>query len=369
MRSSSILGIAITVALLVMPLGASAQEGFDLTIEDVFAEATSSSSFRYELAVANVGGGPSPPADLLFLWDGEPFDAVAFPELDNGEQRRAEGDLGVPAVGGSGFFEVHVVVNGELVDTAGVEIDLGPVPGEPGDPGDPGEPGEPAGPEDTWPPDWLWPVVIGGGVVVAGSEWVRRRSRRRRWQREAADEPLRGRCRPGQEHTSRSCRPKPRLRSLGPVAIRATDESGQRNPVTAEFGKHSRAARALGAALNARRRGDDAHMAEKLDEAAARLVGAVDGTLKHGSTSWTVDLSGSYEGSSMECTFRRWRCGPDGSWAQAPRRQWKAKAADAATVPIGSLAGCGRRPNSHLVAELRPLLGVFIAAVSEVGGD
>lgn len=211
------------------------------------------------------------------------------------------------------------------------------------------------------------PVLAGLGAVlaaVAAAAYVGRRVVLGRRERVASHAPPTGTARPGDEHVQRLCRPAPDSRKLHALTIQATDEVGHRTDIAAEFGPLSRAQRAVVSAIAAQRAGDDRWRDGKLDESAARLVGAIDGTLPHDGTVWTVTISGSWEGDRMRCTYHRWTCGPDGHWPVEPAASWTRSAPDQGTLDIGTLEGCGRRHASLLVTEVRPLLAGFVIQVA-----
>ncbi len=126
----------------------------------------------------------------------------------------------------------------------------------------------------------------------------------------------------------------------------------------------SRAQRAVASAIAAQRAQDERWRNDKLDESAARIVGAIDGTLPHDGSVWTVTIAGSWEGDRMRCTYRRWTCGADGHWPVEPAASWARSAPDRGSIDIGTLEGCRRRHASLLVAEVRPLLAGFVTRVA-----
>lgn len=218
--------------------------------------------------------------------------------------------------------------------------------------------------EDLGVPEAL---IVLGAVIVAGAAaalGAARLGRRLQGEAAATDRPPAGVGQPGEEHVQRSCLPVAASRRITVLAIRAAAEAGSRPGVTAELGSGSRANQAVGAAIAAQHAGDLRWREEKLDEAAARLVGAIDGSLPHDGSAWTVTVAGSWEGDRMRCTYRRWVCSADGHWPVDPAATWTGWSPDRSHVEIGTLDGCGRRHAGLLVDELRPLLARFVAVVA-----
>ncbi len=333
------------------------ERGPDLVLFDLWLADERDGRVVLEGDVVNEGDGPSDATEVAVYADGDSVGATELPAIPPGDY--ATFSITFELGPGTWFVEAQadpadrVAEADEDNNRAGTELQVAGAPAD-----QPGA-GSGNGPDPTW-------VLIGGGAVatVGALELLRRRRWRRRHEAQATDETPRGRCRPGTVHTTRSCRPEPKLRKVTGIGVAATDRDRRRPPLRAEFDK-TPARRAVAAALRHRRRRHDRRLGRKLDEAAGALAGEIVGLLPGGGAGWDVELVGNYEGGKIECTFRHWKCDRSGTWPGKLLKEWTGTVTDQGAVVIGQLAVFDRRPVEDLVTELRPLLARFVETVCE----